>query len=345
VAIGIWQWKPLTHLISASQNGDDVQGALGSETSLPWWQYFPTAVAAIVDQLAWAVARGLALDIQVRPSRPWDYRLVGVVAMIALAELGFIAGDTPTRLALMMMLFSPSLAYLFIPTADVIRQDRSYFAAIALTLLIGHVWPYPLVWFAIGASAVWRYTHQKTWSHPVTLWHHATRVSPKSARVWLTAGAACHYYGKDPERAEACYRRAIVLRPTLAPALSNLGVLYQERGDLLSAERHYRQATLLGPQWNLSWVNLSEVLLHLNRPLEALDAAKQAVHVDAASEDSWAAMGTSYERLGDYSKAADAFGRAYALCPDRVLYRSCADQMTEKDILERVRRAVAGESS
>ena len=46
----------------------------------------------------------------------------------------------------------------------------------------------------------------------------------------------------SPEEAQAAYRQALALDPTLAPAHVNLGQLAHTRTDFREAETHYREA-------------------------------------------------------------------------------------------------------
>ncbi len=80
----------------------------------------------------------------------------------------------------------------------------------------------------------------------------------------------------DPDKAPDAYRQAIRLDPKNADAHVNLGRLYQLRGDLKHAKRHYELALNARPDHQLACYNLGTVFDELNEIVQAADFYQQA---------------------------------------------------------------------
>jgi predicted O-linked N-acetylglucosamine transferase (SPINDLY family) len=92
----------------------------------------------------------------------------------------------------------------------------------------------------------------------------------------LEVAVALQNAGRQAE-AEAAYRAILRLRPTLAPALSNLSVILRKTGRLAEARRCLEAAVQNHPRHAASWSNLTNVYSDLNLKREAVDAGRQAV--------------------------------------------------------------------
>jgi len=109
----------------------------------------------------------------------------------------------------------------------------------------------------------------------------------------------------EPEKAPDAYKQAIRLDPKNADAHVNLGRLYQLKGDLKHAKRHYELALTARPGHQLAYYNL----------------------------------GTVFDELDEVSQAADFYGRAPAI-PDAHynLARICELQGDEVSALRHMRQ-------
>ena len=85
-----------------------------------------------------------------------------------------------------------------------------------------------------------------------------------------------------PEKAPEAYTRAINLNPANADAHVNLGRLYQVRGDLKHAKRHYRLALDSVPGHQLALYNLGTVFDELDELDAAVDYYRQAPSIPDA---------------------------------------------------------------
>jgi tetratricopeptide (TPR) repeat protein len=117
---------------------------------------------------------------------------------------------------------------------------------------------------------------------------------PLDAARWfekaIASGPASYlaYYYRallDAHRAEDDLRRAIDLNPRFAPAYARLADFYAtEAARPLDAVPLLRRATELEPATAVNWVSLGQLLLLVNRPEEAREAAKKGLaHARSAS--------------------------------------------------------------
>jgi tetratricopeptide (TPR) repeat protein len=86
----------------------------------------------------------------------------------------------------------------------------------------------------------------------------------------------------DPEKAPDAYRHAIRLDPKNADAQVNLGRLYQLKGDLKHAKRHYELALTARPGHQLAYYNLGTVFDELDETAKAADFYQKAPTVPDA---------------------------------------------------------------
>jgi Flp pilus assembly protein TadD len=86
----------------------------------------------------------------------------------------------------------------------------------------------------------------------------ATR-HPRDAALQVNLGAA-HQALEQWADAEACYRRALAIQPSLTQARGNLAALLADKGDHDAAEREYRAILVANPDFADTHVNLGNLL-------------------------------------------------------------------------------------
>lgn len=106
------------------------------------------------------------------------------------------------------------------------------------------------------------------------------------------------------------YKRAIELDPTHAAAHINLGTLYYNRRDYVSAEKHYRQAIEVDPRYALAYFDLGNVLDETGRLQDAVKAYKDAITLASTYADAHYNLALAYEKLRQ-PRAALRHWRAY----------------------------------
>jgi len=88
-------------------------------------------------------------------------------------------------------------------------------------------------------------------------------------------------------------------RPKSPTAWYNLGLAYTTVGRMTSAEKAYRRAVELDPEFLRAWVNLGGTLLNQWRFKECLEAGKRAVDLGGDLPLVHFNMGQAYLYLGD----------------------------------------------
>lgn len=99
------------------------------------------------------------------------------------------------------------------------------------------------------------------------------------------------------ERAEACYRRAINLDPSLANALTNLGNLRFRRGDSKDARALYEKALALDAEQAEAWYNLGFLAFERTEMEEAVRLFDRAVTSDPGFADAHFNLAMALEEL------------------------------------------------
>jgi TolB-like protein/KaiC/GvpD/RAD55 family RecA-like ATPase/TPR repeat protein len=117
------------------------------------------------------------------------------------------------------------------------------------------------------------------------------------------------YWGIDREenlaKAKAMAERALQLDPTLAEAHTTLGFVRMEEYDLRRAEKEFRMAIEVKPNYTTAHLWYTMVLETQLRWAEALKEAEKAVELDPLSGVSIRNLGLYYYARRDFSKAAE----------------------------------------
>lgn len=137
----------------------------------------------------------------------------------------------------------------------------------------------------------------------------------------LSDALARHRAGHGTE-ADSLYRRLIAdfpAAPEAALALTNLGVLALERGEMAAALDYHDQALALAPDLAAAWCNRGDALAQSGRAAEADGDFAQAARLDAALAPAWFNRGNALMSLGRAEEAAACYGQAQTLLPDLAL--------------------------
>ena len=109
---------------------------------------------------------------------------------------------------------------------------------------------------------------------------------------------ACEVEGESRAEAIQAYHRALELDPGMTDAHVNLGRLYGEARDPQRAEAHYRAAILAAPDDALPWFNLAVLLEDSKRIPDAVAAYEKAVTLDPEHADAHYNLALLLEALG-----------------------------------------------
>ena len=115
--------------------------------------------------------------------------------------------------------------------------------------------------------------------------------------------------------AEKCFRNAIQLKPDYVIAYNNLGALLQETRRPGMAEEVYRQALVLKPDFTEVWCNLANALQDMERFVEAEQACRQALTLHPELAVAHNILSNVLQHLGRLEEAEQASRRAVELSP------------------------------
>jgi Flp pilus assembly protein TadD/DNA-binding transcriptional MerR regulator len=144
-------------------------------------------------------------------------------------------------------------------------------------------------------------------------------TSPSRARTAYDLYAKASTLDEDPttfDEAEALYKEAIRLDPTLAIAYTNLGNIAFRRGDDASAEALYVRALALDDRQPEAHYNLGYVMLERGDPSRAVPHFERAVEADPRFSDAHFNLAMAYEQCGLRAKARGHWRRYLELEPD-----------------------------
>ncbi len=178
------------------------------------------------------------------------------------------------------------------------------------------------------------------------------REQPQDAEAWHLLGVVHGSLG-EIQAAEACFRKAIELRPKLAEAHSNLAGLLEAQGRLeeaaesyrtglklnlrhvlarqrlanlltrqgryAEAEAEYREVVRLQPDSIGAYLGLARALYELDRPNEAIGCLKNLLASKPNCAEAYINLGPLLAEHGDISEAVACSEKAVALSPKNSL--------------------------
>jgi tetratricopeptide (TPR) repeat protein len=94
------------------------------------------------------------------------------------------------------------------------------------------------------------------------------------------------------------YQRVLEIEPEHAATHINLGTLYYNRQDFVSAEKHYRAAVAADARYALAYFDLGNVLDETDRIQDAIVAYRTAIQLAPTYADAHYNLALAYERSG-----------------------------------------------
>jgi predicted O-linked N-acetylglucosamine transferase (SPINDLY family) len=142
----------------------------------------------------------------------------------------------------------------------------------------------------------------------------AAHLAPDNA-VFVNALGEVSLLSDRQAEAEACFRRALTLRPAYERAHNNLGRLLHARGDLTAAGRCFAEALRLNPNYATAHNNLGAVLQARGEQDAAAAHFRQALALQPAYPEAHCNLGNTLLAQGDPPLAAARFREALRLRP------------------------------
>ncbi len=137
-----------------------------------------------------------------------------------------------------------------------------------------------------------------------------------AARFFLEGSELDEGSDADRERARTAYRKALLLDPTLIPAIVNLANIHYARDELVEAQALYAWALSLDEDCFEAHFNLGNVHHDLGRHEEAVTRYSDAIRLNPTYADAHFYLAVTLEKMGR-PRESKAHWRAYRrLAPD-----------------------------
>jgi Flp pilus assembly protein TadD len=249
---------------------------------------------------------------------PWAWAGLAALVVLGGAIWGLRRRVPAVSLGLVAFLVTWSVSSNVAFLSTILYADRGLYLpslglAVALAGVVGEVagasrraWP---AWGAfglyLGLLALANASYGRAWATDRTLFEHAVRVAPKSARAHANLGATLGDAGELAE-SEAHLRTAQRLDPYDVQTRANLGGQLLTQGRFDEAERQLLRAVAFDGGLADAWVNLAQLRLRQDRPADALPAAEKAVALAPTEPVAWENLGAARLGTGDLQQGVDA---------------------------------------
>ncbi|NWI93767.1 TMTC3 protein, partial [Pitta sordida] len=175
--------------------------------------------------------------------------------------------------------------------------------------------------------------NEKNFERALQFFIQATQVQPDDIGAHMNVGRTYKNLNKTKE-AEESYVIAKSLMPQIIPGkkyaarvapnhlnvyinLANL--IRANESRLEEADQLYRQAISMRPDFKQAYISRGELLLKMNKPLQAKEAYLRALELDGTNADLWYNLAIVYIELKDPAEALKNFNRALELNPTHKL--------------------------
>jgi tetratricopeptide (TPR) repeat protein/glycosyltransferase involved in cell wall biosynthesis len=140
------------------------------------------------------------------------------------------------------------------------------------------------------------------------------QTDASQADAWYLLGAV-RQAADDLVEAEKSFREAIRLRPDFPRACNSLGILLARQGRRAEAEVHFAQAVRFQPDFAQAHNNLGNVRKEQNRPAEAADSYREALRLQPHFADAHNNLAEALRVLGQLADAERHCREALRLRP------------------------------
>ncbi|ETE69453.1 Transmembrane and TPR repeat-containing protein 3, partial [Ophiophagus hannah] len=175
--------------------------------------------------------------------------------------------------------------------------------------------------------------NEKNFERALRFFIQATQVQPDDIGAHMNVGRTYKNLNRTKE-AEESYLVAKSLMPQIIPGkkyaarvapnhlnvyinLANL--IRANESRLEEADQLYRQAISMRPDFKQAYISRGELLLKMNKPLQAKEAYLRALELDRSNADLWYNLAIVYIELKDPSEALKNFNQALELNPNHKL--------------------------
>jgi tetratricopeptide (TPR) repeat protein len=151
---------------------------------------------------------------------------------------------------------------------------------------------------------------------PATRQRLASAISRQSEVDELVRAASSR---TDPSKSRGTLEKLLTLKPDLAFAHGQLGLLDLQTGRRAEAERHFREIARCDPADNFGAVELARLALNDGRADEAAALCAEAWRIDAGHPGTHQLWGQALGKAGRWTEAAEQYRKALDSAPAHVL--------------------------
>ncbi len=166
----------------------------------------------------------------------------------------------------------------------------------------------------IGTLAWTAHAQSLLWHDSETLYHDALQKNDRSVVMHYNLAVLEHRRGNRSE-ALAQYRRALVLDPHYAKALSNLGILYNEQGQTDKALEQLHLAIEADPGFPDPHNTIGSILMDRGNIDGAIAEFRSAIAIRETFAQAHINLGAALGRKELYPEALHEYKRAFELAP------------------------------
>ena len=113
-----------------------------------------------------------------------------------------------------------------------------------------------------------------------------------------------------PDKAQQAYEKALTFNPKNHTVLSNLGLIYETRGNSMKALEYYKASLESNPENSFALHNIGVMLYREGNFIEALGYFKRTIKLNPHLSTSHAMMSRCYAYIGQFEKAQASFIQA-----------------------------------
>ncbi len=137
-----------------------------------------------------------------------------------------------------------------------------------------------------------------------------------AARFFTEGSELDEQPGDGPERARRAYQKALLLDPTLVPALVNLANIHYAHDELVEAHALYERALALDPDCFEAAFNLGNIHHDLGRYDDAVACYAEALRANDSYADAHFYLAVTLEKTGRSADAKPHWRTYQGLAPD-----------------------------
>ncbi len=169
------------------------------------------------------------------------------------------------------------------------------------------------------------YARNRVWKDDISLWKDVIQKSPDKGRGYFNLALAYHKKGdigkamEEYKKAISCWQRKVTLDRDyifMAKAYNNLGQLYTDMGRLDSAERWYKNAIRIRPDYPLYHYNLGNVYMYKGKFDDAIHEYRRSIDLSPQYLNAYINLAVAYRKKGLLKKSIDTYLEAIKIKPD-----------------------------